>query len=271
LPDRLFLIAAASLWSLSGVFTKILSLPGPLVAFYRTLSAAVFLFLFLRKGPTFSFHRRHLVLILFFAAMNVTFISAMTVTTSANAIFLQYTAPVWMTIFSVVILKERLDRPSLLSLVIGMIGIVILLAGEWKTEGLGVGLGLLSGVLFAGVALCLRWLRGDDPRFLTFVEMAGSSIILLPFVLLTFPISQIVIAPHQMGIPYLLFARGLSTVSAQEAGVILLLEPLLNPLWTFLAVREVPSSATLVGGTFLLGSVLCRYLFQIAAPKLSRH
>jgi len=162
-----------------------------------------------------------------------------------------------------------------------MVGIGIIIASEWKTEVLGITLGLLSGVGFAGVALSLRWLRQADPLWLTALEMWGSVLILFPFLLVLYPASTLVPPPPQLGvlllygtiqlgIPYVLFARGLRNISPQEAGVILLLEPVLNPVWTFLLHGERPSKMTLVGGTFLLGSLGLRYGLQFAAVKLNR-
>jgi drug/metabolite transporter (DMT)-like permease len=62
-----------------------------------------------------------------------------------------------------------------------------------------------------------------------------------------------------MGLPYWLVARGLRVVSPQEAGMITLLEPLLNPLWAYLVAREIPKFPTFIGGALILGALAWRY------------
>lgn len=278
MSGRQLIFSAAILWSLSGVFTKWLALPGPIVAGYRVLFGGLFLLFFLKRSQIAGlWDRRLVVLLFFFTVMNVSFVSAMTVTTAANAIFLQYTAPVWMSLVAVYLFKDKWDRKSVLATAVGMVGIAILLAGEWESQLLGVVLGLVSGVAFAGVALSLRWLREKDPVLLTTVETLGSALILLPIVAHQYSLVDLVpswgaigvlaaFGIIQLGVPYILFARGLKTVGPQEAGVILLLEPVLNPLWTFLLMGETPSVPTLWGGAFLLGSLVLRYL-----PPTSRN
>jgi drug/metabolite transporter, DME family len=127
-----------------------------------------------------------------------------------------------------------------------------------------------SGVTYAGVVLGLRVLRGVSPAWLTAVNHLFGALVLLPFVwgeaAPTWP--QLgwlfLFGAVQMGVPYLLMARGLRSVGSQEAGTITLLEPVLNPLWAYLATLatpkpEVPSAYTLVGGAFILAGLAYRY------------
>ena len=108
-------------------------------------------------------------------------------------------------------------------------------------------------------------MRTESSRWLTVFNLLGSALVLLPFVHhLPLPtagqfIVLIVYGGMQLGIPYWLVASGLRSVTAQEAGIITLLEPLLNPLWAFLVSGEQPSSFTLAGGAFILGALVWRY------------
>lgn len=278
LSGRLYLFSAALLWSSSGVFTRLLTSPGPIIAAYRVLFAGLLVMFFVR--PPFHFGKKHAALVVVFALLNLTFVTSMTVTSAANAIYLQYTGPLWMSLFCVFFWKEKLDRGSFLALIVGMVGILILILGAGVGDQKGVTLGLISGVGFAAVTIILRSLRESNASWLTTLEMLGAAVILFPVAFSMYPAEQwipstrdllilVAFGIFQLGIPYILFARGLKEVSPQEAGVILLLEPLLNPIWTFLFIGEIPAVTTMIGGTFLIGALCLRYAVQFAAVKLT--
>lgn len=274
---RVAILMAAILWSTSGAFTKVLTQPTgfgldqpPLeprhLACFRTLFASAFLLCFIRPhGVTF----RPLMVFMAgcFAAMNYLFVAAMSAGTAADAILLQYTAPMWAVLGCIWLLHEPADRRSVQSIVIGFTGILIIVAGGWRNASLDVvALGLTSGFAYAWVLICLRIMRHDSPAWLTAVNHLTAGLVLLPFVLPldvapTFP-QWVVIFLYgtvQMGLAYLLMARGLRSVSPQEAGAITLLEPVLNPLWTYLVAGEVPSPWSFAGGAFILGALAWRY------------
>jgi drug/metabolite transporter (DMT)-like permease len=270
------IVLAALLWSTSGAFTKVLTRDTLLdlntpeitplqIAFFRVLFAGAVLVPTLRRRDL-SFRPMMLPMVATFAIMNATFVSALALGTAANAILLQYTAPMWMFLVSVWWLGERADLRSFAALLIGLVGVGIIIKGGWDEAKLSViGLGLGSGVAYAGVVVCLRVLRDGSSRWLTVLNHLGSALVLVPFVwLLPLPSPGqlgllFLYGAAQMGLPYWLMARGLRTVSAQEAGTITLLEPLLNPIWAYLVSREEPAQATLIGGTFILGALVWRY------------
>jgi len=273
---RLFIVLAALLWSTSGAFTKVLTkdtslgLNDPpvaplLIACLRVFFAAAVLTPTLRRRDI-SFRPAMLAMIACFAAMNASFVSAMALGTAANAIVLQYTAPMWMFLACVWLLGEKADYRSLTAIGIGLIGIAVIVLGGWQEGELGViGIALISGVTYAGVLVFLRILRDASPRWLTVLNGAGGALILLPWVL-TLPTPTpgqfavlFVYGALQMGLPYWLMAKALRTVSPQEAGTISLLEPLFNPLWAYLISGEEPSGFTLIGGVFILGALAYRY------------
>jgi drug/metabolite transporter (DMT)-like permease len=210
---------------------------------------------------------------LVFGAMTGLYLGAVKATTAANAIYLQYTATFWVVPLGIVFLGERPDRRSLLGIALAMVGIAVIVSfghGGRSSEWLGIGLGLGSGVAYAGVIIGMRGLRGVDPVWLSAVNNLLGSMALgiwmtatRGFPVIPTPTQALGLAAFggiQMAIPYVLFARGLRTVSAPEAALISLIEPILTPLWVVLATRELPSPATLLGGSFLLAGVACRYL-----------
>ncbi len=276
---RLLVLAAAVLWSLSGFFVKspwLADLPtataGPTIACYRCIFAFVFLLPFVRLRHL-RWHWVLVPMVLSFASMNLLLIWSMTLTTAGNAILLQYTAPLWMFLASVTLLGEKADRRNLAALALGMVGIgVIVVAFMGGSEMVGVLMGLGAGVSYAGVVICVRVLREHDPYVLVALNHGVSALVLLPWLLAVAPqlpptdtlVALAAFGLVQMAVPYVVFTRGMQTVSPQEAGVITLLEPVINPLWVFLAWAEPLAPATLVGGGFILAGLAVRYL-----PKAS--
>jgi drug/metabolite transporter, DME family len=276
-----FLVALAGiLWSLSGAFTKLLTketalhldqpeISGLLIAFYRALFAGLVLLPSLRRRDI-SFRGAMIATAFSFAVMNALYVLAMALGSAANAVLLQYTAPMWMYLASVWWLGEQADRRSSVSLVIGLLGIAVILWGGWEDAQLPViAIALGSGFAYAGVILGLRVLRDASPRWLTIVNHLAGALLLLPFV--CFAAHQVPSPPQlallflfgsvQMALPYWLVARGLRVLSPQEAGTITLLEPLLNPLWAYLVSpkSEAPKIYTLIGGACILGALAWRY------------
>ena len=287
---RLCIVAAAVLWSLSGFFTRLLQHPSDLdlneprltplqIAFFRALFAGLFLVPMLRPRDV-RFRPLMPVMVGTFAAMNALFISAIALGKSANAILLQNTAPFFVYLVAVFLLGEPPDRRSLHALLIGLVGMAVVIVGGWDSDVpmevtlMGVG----SGITYAGIILCLSYLRDESTQWLIVQNHLGSAACLATAVLLangsTFWVGWLtaptarqlaflaVFGSIQMGLPYFLFARGLRSVSPQEAGAITLLEPVLNPLWAYLVSPETdtPTIYTAIGGVLILGALAYRYL-----------
>lgn len=269
---RLLILVAALLWSLAGVFIKFLDLPPLTIVFYRSLFASFVFAPFVRRRQ-WHFDGSIALSVLSYTAAISAFVAANKLTTAANAIVLQYTAPVFVFLFTRLVWGERISRLNGFALAIAMLGVGIISfdsAGEPAMAG--VLLALLSGVLFAVYMINLRHARDVHPVFLTWINNLVCALLLL-FVVK----SQLALSPHQaiilavmgavqLGMPYFLFSKGLQTVSLQEASLIALIEPVLNPLWVALVVGEIPSTATLSGGSMILVGLGVRYLW----PMLSK-
>ena len=270
---RLCLLFAAVLWSLAGIFIKFLSLPPLTIVFYRSLFASLFFAFFVRRSiavPRVAL----LVSALAYTAAISAFVSANKITTAANAIALQYTAPMFVFMIVHFLFGEKITGASWISLGLGMLGIAVICVGSaGQPDAAGVMIALLSGLLFSIYMVSLRFLKEFNPGTLTFLNNLVCCLILLPLVGSELSLSLkegwivAVMGVVQLGIPYWLFSKGLEQISVQEASLIVLIEPVLNPLWVALIVGELPSGATLVGGFCIVGSLAFRYLRSSLNPQ----
>jgi drug/metabolite transporter (DMT)-like permease len=259
------------LWSLSGAITKSLDLDGLTIAFYRGLFAGLVLAPLVPRSRR-EFRPVMVPLGLIFGAMTGLFLASMKLTTAANTIYLQYTATFWVVPLGLLFLGERPDRRTVAGVALAMVGIAVIVGRGHNggREWLGIIYGLGSGLTYAVVATGMRGLRGLDPIWLSAVNnLAGAATLGLwmtatggPPALPTGPQALVLAAfgTVQMAIPYALFARGLREVSVAEAGLISLVEPILNPVWVVLVAHERPGLPTLLGGSLLLAGIACRYL-----------
>jgi drug/metabolite transporter (DMT)-like permease len=238
-----------------------------MMAFFRVLFGGLVLLPFVRRRDV-AFRPMMLLTAVTFAVMNALFVSALAYGKAANAILLQYTAPMWLWLFCVFVLREKADWRGAVALAISLTGIGVIIAGGWTGGEITViFIALGSGVTYAGVLLGLGMMRNLSSRWITVFNFLFSALALLPLViLLPRPsVAQLVVLVFfgvlQLGLPYFLVARGLRSVSAQEAGTLTLLEPLLNPLWAYLVMpeKERPTVFTFIGGAFILGGLLYRY------------
>lgn len=271
-PDqgRLLVVLTGILWSLAGVFIKLLELHPLTIVFYRSLFAALFFSLFISK-KSWSMSLPLLASMASYTAAVSSFVWANKLTTAANAIILQYTAPIFVFIFVRLLFREAIKKLDMVTLILGMVGLGIIFSGSRGTpDTRGVSMALLSGFLFSLYMLNLRFLRELKPSFLTFMNNLGCALLLLPLIeslSLSWgeAVALFVMGVIQLGIPYYLFSKGLETIPIQEASLIVLIEPVLNPVWVALMVGEIPSAATIIGGGFILGSLGLRYLWLLVS------
>jgi drug/metabolite transporter (DMT)-like permease len=268
-------LAASVLWACTGVIVKspwMTALPlesrGLLLSCYRALFAA------LAMLPLVSWRRVRwrwglIPLAVSFAFMNGLYITAVTRTTAAAAIFLQYTSIGWAALGGVFLLGEKFDRGQIVAMIGAACGIGVIAAGSWQGEYfVGNALAIASGAAYAGVVISLRYLRDEDGPWLVMLAHLASWLALLPWVPATtapFTAAQwasvVVMGAGLMALPYWLFSRGLRAVTVQEAALLPLIEPVLNPCLVWLAWREPVGTETWLGGGCILGGLLLKALW----------
>lgn len=254
---------------------KSVNWPPLAVAGGRGLIAALFL-LATNRGLRFHFSRVQLLGAVGYAACTITFCVATKLTTAANAILLQYTAPVWIALFGAWFLGERATRADWLTIAAVLGGMTLFFADNLELANLlGNSLAALSGICFAGMTIALRKQKDTS---------ASESIILGNLLAFGVGLPWIVGAPMlspggwlalallgtvQLGVSYWLYARAIKHVTALEAVLIPVIEPILNPVWVLLATGEKPSRLALVGGVIVLTAVTLRAVASVRAGQVA--
>ncbi len=260
------LVGAALCWSLAGVLIKSVatSWPGLAVAGGRGGIAAVFLLL-TNRGLRFHFSRDQLAGAFFYAGCTVSFCTATTLTSAANAILLQYTAPVWVALLSASLLGERATRADWIAIAASLAGMALFFKdGLAFGHAAGDALAVLSGISFAAMALSLRRQKNGSAVESIILGNLLAFVIGLPWIVRSpaLPLSGwsalLALGVVQLGVSYWLYARAIRHVTALEAVLIPVIEPVLNPVWVLLFVGERPSGWALLGGVIVLSAVTLR-------------
>lgn len=262
----LYLVISAVLWSTSGAFLKsIPSVHWLAIASIRSLFAAL---LFL---PGIAMPRPKPVklagAIFLYCLLIATLMGSMQLATAAQGIWLQYIAPAVVAIWTWLVMKRRLQYGEIVAILLTCIAIgVISLNGSGDDHRWSVVLGLISGLGFGAFIVLLKSLDDTPPSSIFFWTNLGTFAVLLPLIIcLHIPLPS---TPHeylllaamgigQLALPYHFFQRGLIHTRAIDASLIVLLEPVLNPVWVYLLVRELPSPRIMIAcGLIGIGLVI---------------
>ncbi|MEA3213347.1 MAG: hypothetical protein QOE70_6404 [Chthoniobacter sp.] len=261
----LLLIVTSLLWSLGGVLIKSVDWPSLAKAGVRSGMAAVVLWAWLRR-PQFTWSSTQLGAAVAYAATVTFFVVANDRTTAANAIFLQYTAPIYVALLGPWLLSEPTRRIDWLCIALALAGIALFFRDGFSATGvLGNLAGLASGFSFACMAMLLRKERESSPGSALLLGNLLAAAIGVPFGFGSMPTAPewgvlALLGIVQLGISYVLYSIAIRRVTALEAILIPMLEPILNPVWVALKQGEVPGPWSLAGGALVLGAVLLRGL-----------
>ena len=268
------MLAAAVLFSTGGAVIKSTSLNAWQVAGFRSAIAAAALTLLLPSARG-AWRPRHLAVGATYASTLILFVSATKLTTAANAIFLQSTAPLYILLFGPWLLSERVQARDVLFLAVLAVGGGAFFVGEARPSATapnpfaGDVLALLSGLAWALTVTGLRWMGRGDGRDTLVTVVAGNTLafaVCLPF---AWPIAGagagdwaalLWLGVFQIGVAYLCLTTGVQRITALETSLLLLAEPVLNPVWAWAAHGEQPSSWALAGGTVILLATAVRTL-----------
>jgi drug/metabolite transporter (DMT)-like permease len=272
----------ALLFSTGGAAIKACSLNSWQVAGFRSGIAGLLLLAFpaARRGWTPG----TLLVGLAYAATVVLYVQANKLTTAANAIFLQSTAPLYIALLAPLLLKERIHRREFGFLLLIAGGMAMFFVGGDESfatapdPSRGNVLGAAAGLTWACTVMGLRWLgtRGYEATLRAVV--AGNVLALLICLPMALPVTSISAADvslliylgvFQIGIAYLLMSRGIRHVPALEASLLLLVEPALCPVWAWAVHGELPGRWAMVGGALILGATAIKTLVDVRWPVIA--
>jgi drug/metabolite transporter (DMT)-like permease len=268
----LLLLSAALCWSLGGLLIKSIDWPPMAIAGGRSAIAIPVMLLCIGR-PRFTFSPAQIGGAIGYALTVALSVFATRMTTAANAIFLQYTAPIYVALIGRWYLGERALPIDWLVIAIALCGIALFFFDRLTISGfLGNIVALASGVAFASVALFLRKEKAGSP---VASIILGNAIVALAGIPFMFQHSLgtgswwrlILLGAVQLGLPYVFYGTAIKYVTALEATLIPLLEPVLNPLWVTLALGERPGRWAILGGTLVLGAVLARGALMALAKR----
>jgi drug/metabolite transporter, DME family len=282
------ILAAALLWSTGGLFIKEVSLDAWGVSFWRSSFAAstIFVIYLVRNSRAnksqpesakgFKEWLSPFVLLsaLCYALLLVLFVLATKLTTSANAIFLQYTAPIYVLFAEPLLSRAKMKRGDLVTVAISTAAMGLFFIGKFETRSLwGNVAALASGVAFATYALVLKHEQATESRrwqivIVGHIIIAVSMAVIGAMGLTNFSLSSgdfirlLYLGIFQIGIAYAFFTYGISHVRAIDATLIAMVEPVLNPIWVFLGIGERPANFAILGGLIILSVSIFRTISE---------
>jgi len=260
----LAMMATAFLWSIAGLFIKIIDWNPLTIAGFRSLIASLVILLYLKR-PKFHLSFPQVAAALANAATMLLFVSANKTTTSANAILLQYTGPIFTAFIGTVLLKERVRIEHWIAfplVVAGTIAMFMDKLGGGQT--FGNVLAVLSAIAFSFYFVFMRMQKDGSPLesiLLSHWLVAGIGIVASIFI----PIPSIslkavgavaVLGFFQVGVSAILFTAAIKRISAISANLIAMIEPVFNPVWVFLVLGESPGPNAIIGGLIIVASVI---------------
>lgn len=236
------------------------------LSFGRSLLAAITVAIFTRREG-FGINSVTLVAALLYAGLLLLFVLATKATTAANAIFLQYTAPLYVLILEPILYKEKFQRRDLITVIACVAGMSFFFVGKLRPQDVtGNLLALASGICFALYFLLLRHSSAREVNRASSVIYGNLLVVLVaaPWGIAAIPhitgpdaVSVLYLGVVQIGVAYTLFTLGMSRgIRSLDAGIVGYVEPVLNPIWVFLFLGERPTKWAVMGGIIIVGAVL---------------
>jgi len=262
----LYLVLAAVLWSTGGILIKLVNWNPVAIAGGRSGFSALLMMLYMRKAKV-KITSQKSIGAMAYASTVILFVVANKMTTAANTILLQYTAPIWVALMAGWFLKEKTKVHDWITIVLVFGGMTLFFMGDLETgQMLGNIVAVLSGIAFGGTIVSLRMMKNGSPVEMAYLGNILTFLISVPFILQSVPdfnsiIGVILLGVFQLGASYILFSEAIKHVNALEAILIPVIEPLLNPIWVFMFVGEKPGGLALLGGIIVISSVLGRGIY----------
>lgn len=274
----LYISFTAFLWSSSGLFIKVLTLSAFQISFFRSAIAGITILLIsilTKRKPKFERDLISNLCAISYAAILIFFVLATKMTTAANAIFLQFTAPIYLLFLEPLFLKTKFKIRDLITIILCIAGMALFFFGKLDPGSIyGNVFAILSGISFAFFSLFLKWKKQLHKSTNTLNNLiVGNflvSLICLPIIFegVSMSVSEglilIYMGAIQIGISYMIFNEGIKYVSATESMIIAMLEAMFNPIWVFIGIGEKPSGFAIIGAAIIFAAILAH---NIRSPR----
>jgi len=260
----LYMLSCGIMWSISGLFIKLSPWNALVIAGVRSALAALVLLAYMRfKKMRLIINRRTLYISVIMLLVFLCFLPANKLASPANAITLQYTAPVYVLLFSALFYKQRIKGGDLLAVLITIAGIAVFFLDKLGTGSLlGNILGLASGVFLGAMYLLVGDISEETRISGIFIAQILTALVGIPLAFFyETPLNKVAIVSIlilgfvQLGIPYILFSLANRDCPPLTCSILSLIEPLLNPVWVYLGLGEKPGRFALLGGVAVLITV----------------
>lgn len=258
------MLLCAALWSIAGIFIKLIPWNSIVIAGIRSLIAGAVMFVYMRyKRIGFTADRRSMLGGLALCCTLSCFVAANKLTTAANSIVLQFTAPMFIVVFSVLFLKKKFSRSDIFAVVLTMLGISLFFFDQ-LTPGhlLGNCVAIVAGMAFAGYYMSLEGASESERMSAILMAHGLTFCVSIPFIALEPPelgaapvICIFILGVVQLGIPYVLLGRASGSCPPLACSLLGAVEPLLNPVWVFIFDGEAPGMWALIGGVVVVVTI----------------
>lgn len=258
------MLLCAALWSIAGIFIKLIPWNSIVIAGIRSLIAGAVMFVYMRyKRIGFTADRRSMLGGLALCCTLTCFVAANKLTTAANSIVLQFTAPMFIVVFSVLFLKKKFSRSDIFAVVLTMLGIALFFFDQ-LTPGhlLGNCVAIVAGMAFAGYYMSLEGASESERMSAILMAHGLTFCVSIPFIALEPPelgaapvICIFILGVVQLGIPYVLLGRASGSCPPLACSLLGAVEPLLNPVWVFIFDGEAPGMWALIGGVVVVVTI----------------
>ena len=258
------MLLCAALWSIAGIFIKLIPWNSIVIAGIRSLIAGAVMFVYMRyKRIGFTADRRSMLGGLALCCTLTCFVAANKLTTAANSIVLQFTAPMFIVVFSVLFLRKKFSRSDIFAVVLTMLGISLFFFDQ-LTPGhlLGNCVAIVAGMAFAGYYMSLEGASESERMSAILMAHGLTFCVSIPFIALEPPelgaapvICIFILGVVQLGIPYVLLGRASGSCPPLACSLLGAVEPLLNPVWVFIFDGEAPGMWALIGGVVVVVTI----------------
>lgn len=259
----ILLVVTATMWSLGGLLIKSINAHPLAIAGTRSAISCIIMILYVKK-PKFNWSFTQIAAGVAYASMVITFVFSTKLTTAANAILLEYTAPIFVALLSAWMLKEKPKAIDWVTIMLVFGGMVLFFLDSFDAKGFAGNIfGLLSGISYALFTVFMRMQKNGSPIESVILGNAISAIVGIPFIFMSVPdfkgwLFLVILGVVQLGIPYIMYSEAIKNASALEASIITMIEPILNPIWVVLIIGEIPEVLSIIGGIIVIATVAIR-------------